>query len=187
MPAPLFYFFSLLTLIFGSLVVICRNPVASALSLVVSFVGLAALFISLDGYFIGTIQILVYAGAVMVLFLFIIMLLDIRAEADRKPNIPAVLGGITLAVIFLVQLGSVLGKNEMGNKTMADVPINYQAAASVQKLETIKADLQNNTLPDAKLVGQTLFSRYPFQIQLIGGLLLVGTVGVVLLSKREVN
>lgn len=187
MPAPLFYFFSLLMLIFGALVVICRNPVASALSLVVSFVGLAALFISLDAYFIGTIQILVYAGAVMVLFLFIIMLLDIRAEAGHKPNMLAVVGGIALAVIFLVQLGSVLSKNEMGNKTVADVPINYQTAAQVQKLDTIKADLQNSTLPDAKLVGQTLFNRYPFQIQLIGCLLLVGTVGVVLLSKREVN
>ena len=58
---------------------------ASALSLVVSFLGLAALFMSLNAYFIGIIQVLVYAGAVMVLFLFIIMLLDLRAE-ERSPN-----------------------------------------------------------------------------------------------------
>ena len=68
-------------LFFGGMVVLNRNPVASALSLVVSFLALAALYVSLDAYFIGVIQILVYAGAVMVLFLFIIMLLDLKAES----------------------------------------------------------------------------------------------------------
>ena len=65
------------------MVIICRNPVSSALSLVISFLGLAALFITLNAYFIGVIQILVYTGAVMVLFLFIIMLLDIKEENER--------------------------------------------------------------------------------------------------------
>lgn len=187
MPAFLFYFFAALTLVFGVLVVVSRNPVASALSLVVSFVGLAALFISLDAYFIGTIQILVYAGAVMVLFLFIIMLLDIKAEESSKINAPAVLGGLVLAIVFIVQLSLVLGEHELGKKTLADVPIQYEAAAQKEVVATIKTDLQNKSLPDAKLVGKALFSRYPFQIQLIGGLLLVGTIGVVILSKREVN
>ena len=74
----LFWTFALLTLIFGAAVVVNRNPVASALSLVVSFLGLAALFMSLDAFFVGIIQVLVYAGAVMVLFLFIIMLLNLQ-------------------------------------------------------------------------------------------------------------
>jgi len=82
----LFWIFALLMLVFGVAVVVNRNPVASALSLVVSFLGLAALFMSLDAYFIGIIQVLVYAGAVMVLFLFIIMLLDLRAEEGRRIN-----------------------------------------------------------------------------------------------------
>ena len=80
-------------LVFGAAVVINRNPVASALSLVVCFLGLAALFMSLDAFFIGIIQVLVYAGAVMVLFLFIIMLLDLRAEERRKMNVVAFVGG----------------------------------------------------------------------------------------------
>jgi len=67
-----------------------RNPIASALSLVICFMGLSALFMSLDAFFIGIIQVLVYAGAVMVLFLFIIMLLDLRAEQLRKINYVAV-------------------------------------------------------------------------------------------------
>ena len=82
----LFWIFAVLTVIFGAAVVLNRNPVASALSLVVSFLGLSALFMSLDAFFVGIIQVLVYAGAVMVLFLFIIMLLDIRAEERRRIN-----------------------------------------------------------------------------------------------------
>ena len=80
----LFWIFAVLTVIFGAAVVLNRNPVASALSLVVSFLGLSALFMSLDAFFVGIIQVLVYAGAVMVLFLFIVMLLDIRAENHRQ-------------------------------------------------------------------------------------------------------
>src|SRR5437763_4802839 len=98
MPAPLFWAFALLMLVFGAAVVINRNPVASALSLVVSFLGLAALFVSLDAYFIGVIQVLVYAGAVMVLFLFIIMLLDLRAEKIRRINWFASAGGLAVAL-----------------------------------------------------------------------------------------
>ena len=84
-------------LVFGAAVVINRNPVASALSLVVSFLGLAALFMSLDAYFLGIIQVLVYAGAVMVLFLFIIMLLNIRAEERRRINWVTSSAGIAVA------------------------------------------------------------------------------------------
>src|SRR5437867_5074100 len=100
----LFWLFASLTLIFGAAVVLNRNPVASALSLVVSFLGLAALFMSLDAFFVGIIQVLVYAGAVMVLFLFIIMLLDLRAEERRKINFVTFAGGIAVAIVFFGQL-----------------------------------------------------------------------------------
>src|SRR5437899_3272100 len=104
MPAFLFWIFALLMLIFGAAVVVNRNPVASALSLVVSFLGLAALFMSLDAYFIGIIQVLVYAGAVMVLFLFIIMLLDLRAEERRQISWLTSAGAIAVAFALLLQI-----------------------------------------------------------------------------------
>src|SRR4029078_12916753 len=126
MSAALFYIFASMTLLFGIGVVVCRNPVASALSLVMSFAGLAALFISLDAYFIGVIQILVYAGALMVLFLFIIMLLDIKVEEHRKVKPLALVGGVVLAIIFTVQLCAVLGDHPAGNKTLQDVPLQYE-------------------------------------------------------------
>lgn len=187
MPGPLFYLFSGIALVFGALVVVCRNPVASALSLVVSFVGLAALFIGLEASFLGIIQILVYAGAVMVLFLFIIMLLDIRAEEHRRVRAPAVVAGLALAIIFAGQLAIVLGHHEFGRQTAADAPLRLAQAARSEKLPTIKTDLEAGVLPDTKLVGRTLFQRYGFQIQLVGALLLAGTIGVVVLSKREVK
>src|SRR4051812_50092861 len=93
MFTPLFWFFAALTLGFALAVVVNRNPVASALCLVLSFLGLAALFVGLDAYLIGVLQVLVYAGAVMVLFLFIIMLLDLRAEKRRKFNLLGLAGG----------------------------------------------------------------------------------------------
>src|SRR5213596_401972 len=98
MPSFLFWLFAIVMLVFGAAVVINRNPIASALSLVVCFLGLSALFMSLDAFFIGIIQVLVYAGAVMVLFLFIIMLLDLRAEEGRRINWVTSVGGIAVAL-----------------------------------------------------------------------------------------
>src|SRR6201997_4666996 len=101
--SPFFFWIaSALMLVFGAAVIVNRNPVASALNLIVSFLGLAALFVSLDAYFIGVIQVLVYAGAVMVLFLFIIMLLDLRAEKLRRINWIALAGGSVVALAFLI-------------------------------------------------------------------------------------
>lgn len=190
MPGALFYLFAAITLGFGLLVVLARNPVTSALALASSFVGLAALFISLDAYFIGTIQILVYAGAVMVLFLFIIMLLDIKAEEGRKIIFTPIVGGVLLAVVLLLQVSSVVSSYHAGSRTVKDAPLKLAEAARLQGkdgLPTIVDDLKAGTLPDAKLMGFTLYDRYTFHLQVVGLLLLVGTVGVIVLSKREKN
>lgn len=186
MPSLLFYFFAAITLLFGAGVVLARNPVASAMSLVVSFVGLAALFISLDAYFIGTLQILVYAGAVMVLFLFIIMLLDIKAEALKKGNVMPVLGGVFLAVLFTFQVITVLDGFKAGDQPLPALNLPKAAeTAELAKMPSITNDLKTGSLPDAKLMGLTLFKQYPLHLQIVGLLLLAGTVGVVVLSKRD--
>ena len=190
MPQFLFYIFVAIMLGFAAAVVFLRNPVSSALSLVASFAGLAALYVSLNAYFVGTLQILVYAGAVMVLFLFIIMLMDIKAEARRKINKVAVVGGAALVLGLVVQLGGVTAVFTEGKTTMESRPIDYKAALAARdaaglKTATINNDLKSETLPDAKLVGETLFTRYNLHLQIVGVILLVGTVGVVVLSRRE--
>ena len=188
MPPLLFYLFALITLGFGFLVVTGRNPVTCALALAASFVGLAALFLSLDAYFIAVIQILVYAGAVMVLFLFIIMLLDIKTEEGKKLNLPAIVSGVLLAVLLTLQIIAVVGSTSLAQKSAQDTPLALaDAAGKIGRagLPTITNDLKAGELPDAKLIGFTLFDQYGFHLQVIGLLLLVGTIGVVVLSKRE--
>jgi NADH-quinone oxidoreductase subunit J len=161
----LFWIFALLTLVFGAAVVINRNPVASALSLVLSFLGLAALFMSLNAYFIGIIQVLVYAGAVMVLFLFIIMLLDLRAEEARQINWLASAGGVAVALILVCQIFSVIGHFTIAHKAFPPLP--------------------RSTIDDVRNIGATIFGNYNLSLQIIGVLVLVATIGVVILSKRE--
>ena len=165
MPPFLFWTFALMMLVFGAAVIISRNPVASALNLVVSFLGLAALFMSLDAYFIGIIQVLVYAGAVMVLFLFIIMLLDLRVEERFRINWLASVGGIGVALALLVQILFVIGHFNAARQTFPP--------------------LTRSTTDDVRNIGALLFSNYNMPLQIIGVLVLVATVGVVLLSKRE--
>ena len=154
-------------LFFGAMVVLNRNPVASALSLVVSFLALAALYVSLDAYFIGVIQILVYAGAVMVLFLFIIMLLDLKAESHRRVNFPAVCGGFVVIILFI--------------KVLSDVC--YGFAGGNAKFPPISQGPQG----DVWHVGMVLFQQYNVPLQVVGTLILVATIGIVILSKRELK
>jgi NADH-quinone oxidoreductase subunit J len=165
MSPILFWAFALLMLVFGVAVIVNRNPVASALSLVVSFLGLAALFMSLDAYFIGIIQVLVYAGAVMVLFLFIIMLLDLPAEARRQINWLASAGAIAVALALVLQIFYVVGHFKSAGQPFPP--------------------LARSTIDDVRNIGALLFSNYNLPFQIIGVLVLVATIGVVLLSRRE--
>ena len=163
MPPFLFWIFSLMMLGFAAAVVLNRNPIASALSLVLSFMGLAALFVSLDAFFIGTIQVLVYAGAVMVLFLFVIMLLDLKAEVRRKFS----RFGVATGVLGVTALGALL------------LLAVFRSGAA----HTASPHLQASTVT----LGKALFSDYLLPFEIVSLILLVGMVGVILLSKREIK
>src|SRR5437867_640240 len=109
----LFYLFAFLTLACGFLVIanpFSRNPVTSAMFLVLTIASLAGLFVLLHAFFLAAVQVLVYAGAVMVLFLFVIMLLDLKAEERRKINKFGVGAGLVsvgaILSILLASLGS---------------------------------------------------------------------------------
>jgi NADH-quinone oxidoreductase subunit J len=154
-------------LLFGGIVVLSRSPVASALSLVVSLLALAALFVSLDAFFIGVIEVLVYAGAVMVLFLFIIMLLDLKAEQRRRINVSTLCGGLIVLVLFLIVISRV----------------SYGFGNGNARFPSLTPDANS----DAWHVGMTLFTQYNLPLQVVGVLILVASVGVVILSKRELK
>src|SRR6266404_5547879 len=167
MAPPLFWTFSAIMLLFGLMVIISRNLVTSALSLVVCFLGLAALYVSLDAFFIGVIQVLVYAGAVIVLFLFVIMLLDLKAEERRKVRSfggKVLLVGGPVCVLALVALFLA---------SLANSPLHMEAAPT----------LEGATIP----LGKLLFTEYSLPFEIVSVLLLVAMVGVVLLSKKDLK
>ena len=166
MQETLFYIFAFLTLIFGFLVIanpISRSPVTSAMFLVLAIISLAGLFVLLHAYFLAAVQVLVYAGAVMVLFLFVIMLLDLRAEERRRIKILAAIGGISAAgAILLIFLHNLL-----------TAPLGTVDSPS----------LEGGTLA----LGKLLFTQYVLPFEIVSLLLLVAMVGVVLLSKKDLK
>ncbi len=194
MPTLVFYAFSLLAVVGAILLVCFRNPVSSALSMVLSFVGLAALFIGLNAYFVGIVQILVYAGAIMVLFVFIIMLLDLNNEEKSHFRNSTIIAGVLLPLLLAAQIFGIIQKGPEDNEFQA---INKETLA--KSAEAFKREGENieqsaiyrnlthpksPKLPDTNLIGDTIFKAYNFPLQIVGVLLLVATVGVVVLSKR---
>ena len=160
----LFWGFSIAMLVCGLFVIASRNPVASALFLVMLFVFLAGLFVLLEAFFIAAIQVLVYAGAIMVLFLFVIMLLDIKASERRKFRALAVFGGIAVAAAFVWEMAIVITR-----------PVKPLAAGGDQ----LGGGLEQIVKP--------LFTNYLLPFEVTALLLLVAMIGVVLLSKRELK
>jgi len=190
MPSYLFWLFSTVMLVGGAAVIAFRNPVASALSVVTCFVGLAGLFVGLSAFFVGVIQILVYTGAVMVLFIFIIMLLDLKGEVRRTNPIAPILAGFGLVIAFVVQLACVLSRSPDVSAPALDKTTLAEASGALVDSGTIAASgkiataLNAGSLPDVHLIGRALFTDYNLPLQILGVILLVATVGAVTLSKK---
>ncbi len=182
MPFPLFLVFSIMAVAGAISLILMRNPVSSAMSMVVSFVGMAALFIGMNAYFVGIIQILVYTGAIMVLFLFIIMLLDLKVEEKVKSRPLAIAGAFIIPAMLVMQLVAILQDTPEGTRSelaLEDSAFLYETGT------VIHTKLSEGKLPDVNLIGQKIFTEYNFPLQVMGVLLLVATVGCVVLSKKE--
>jgi NADH-quinone oxidoreductase subunit J len=163
----LFYVFAALTLLCGFLVVLnpfSRNPVTSAMFLVLTIVSLAGLFVLLEAFFLAAVQVLVYAGAVMVLFLFVIMVLDLRAEERRRLKRFAVGTGVVAAATIATTAIVTVLRSQPGLSPSG--PVTEGATGPL---------------------GELLFRQYLLPFELVGILLVVAMVGVVLLSKKEVK
>ncbi len=176
----------------GICVVSLKNPVASAMGMIGSFIGIAALLIGLNAYFVGTLQVLVYAGAIMVLFIFIIMLLDLKKEENKTTSYSIIVAGIFVPLIFVLIMLPVLGSVENDFKkldlkaaeaSLPDSISKYDKEAGTEESQ-IRTSLKVGSLPDVNLIGQSLFTDYNFPLQVVGVLLLVSTVGCVALSKK---
>jgi NADH-quinone oxidoreductase subunit J len=169
MPATadlFFYLFAFMTLFCGVMVVanpFSRNPVTSAIFLVLTILSMSGLFILLHAFFLAAVQVIVYAGAVIVLFLFVLMLLDLKEEERRK--IKVVSAGIgTLAVLAIAGL---FVKSILGHDVSA-LPVPA-VEGSVSAL------------------GQNLFKNFLLPFEIVSVLLLVAMIGVILLSKKDLK
>lgn len=161
-----FYLFAALTAGSALAVVLTKNTVASALSLLVSLVGVAALFILLDAFLLAALMVFVYAGAVVALFLFIVMLLDSHG-GDRKPFKKTTLVAGSFAFVLLV-----LGLATLAQKGGLKTP----AADTSATLVPVGASL--------RAYGEQLFTTYLLPVQIVGFLLLIAMLGVIVLSKK---
>ena len=159
----MFWFFSVALVLSALMVILHPNAVASALYLVLVFVFTAGLYILLQAFFLAVIQILVYAGAIMVLFLFVLMLLDLR-EPSRwwRGNWAALVAGPLLGLALGGGVWSVL------RRTSWPVPAPEQL---------FRGDLAGVVTP--------VFSRFLIPVEIAGVVLLVATIGVVVLTRGE--
>ncbi len=161
-----FYLFAAGTLAGALGVVGLRNPVNGALSLVTSFFCLAGIYILLNAHFMAVLQIMVYAGAIMVLFLFVLMLLNLGDDEIGK------------ARISLTQL--------MGVGTAAGVAVVLMGAFSAARNGTVQASSAlESGFGSIETVGRVLLSRYVLPFELVAVLLLAGIVGSVVVAKRR--
>ena len=167
LPDVLFYVFAGLTLLCGLLVVVnpfSRNPVTSAMFLVLTIVSMAGLFVLLHAFFLAAVQVLVYAGAVMVLFLFVIMLLNVKEEEARMlKKVSLGLGIVAVGSVLAIIVRSVLSGTQ----------------ASAGALPTWEGE--------TAVLGRALFERFLLPFEVLSLLLLVAMVGVIILSKKELQ
>jgi len=165
----LFFFFivALVAIVSSILVVTCRNPINSALSLVMAFFCLATFYVMLDAPFMAAIQVIVYAGAIMVLIVFVIMLLNLRTETGSRYRhavaIGSIIGALTLfeIVYFLLRSGF----------TGARGGLNKEIIEQVGHTE---------------LIGRSMFTDFLLPFEITSILLLVAIIGAVVLAKRKI-
>jgi NADH-quinone oxidoreductase subunit J len=172
----IFAFFFLATVIALSalLVVAFRNPVYSVISLLVMFFHIAALFVSLHAEFLAAVQIIVYAGAILVLYLFVVMLLNLKHDDSyqRQVWIGVGIGGVALAeIIYLVVTA--------GSGTTPSLGGGATLGGAAEVASTIP---QGNT----ETIGRLLYTKYLFPFEVASLILLVAMIGAILLAKKGI-
>ena len=167
MELLMFYVFSGVAILAASLMIFCWNPIAAVLNMIVVMFCLAGLFVLLNAHFIAAIQVLVYAGAIMVLFMFIVMLLNLREEGpdgkNGKRNMIMNSVGMGLAAGGFLKL--YFNLKTSGLDGAANIPENFGTTA---------------------MVAESLFTEYLLPFEIASVLLLVSIIGAVILAKNRV-
>ncbi len=162
-----FYLFATLTIVSALLVIFARNPVHSVLWLIVAFFNAAGLFLLLGAEFIAMLLVIVYVGAVAVLFLFIVMMLDVDFAALRSgftKNLPF---GLLLALVLLAEMVIAVSAWKAGPVTRGVAPV------------------AENVQPNIVALGELMYTRFLMPFELAGLILLVAMIGAIVLTHRS--
>jgi NADH-quinone oxidoreductase subunit J len=161
--AALFYLFSAVAVASAALVIRSRSAIHSAIWLVVSFLSIAGLYVLLQAEFVAVVQVLVYAGGIMVLFLFVIMLVDLRDAAPMRPRLPAAAS----ALIGVLAIGAILAMVARGRMQPPTPGVSTLRAGG-----------------NLQAVGEAMFRDYLLPFEIASVLLLVAMIGAILLARQ---
>ena len=167
METLFFLIITLIAIVSALLVITCKNPINSALALIMTFFCLATYYVMLDAPFMAAVQVMVYAGAIMVLMVFTIMLLNVRVDATKSHSHKIVFGSI-LGLFSLINIVFVVIRSRAALPTG---PLNG---------EMIKK------LGHTELVGKEIFTNFLLPFEVTSILLLVAIVGAVILAKKKI-
>ncbi len=158
-----FVLVSLLAIISSVLMITCKNTMHSALFMILAFIASAILYLLLGCQFIAMLQVIVYAGAVMMLIIFVIMMLDLKKEEQLRMKVTKTkVAGVIISLLFMLMLIFVMGFNSVKGK------MGHLAS-----------------IGDAHTIGSLLFTRFLLPFEVTSILLLAAMVGAVMLSKRK--
>ena len=164
-----FYVFSLVAVLSALMVISARNPVHSVLFLILSFVNASGLFVLLGAEFLAMILVVVYVGAVAVLFLFVVMMLDINFVKLREGFLQYLPFGALLGVVLIIELGILFLTKSFSENSLT---------------KFVELPLMNE-IENTKLIGQVLYTNYFYLFQISGLILLVAMVGSITLTLRD--
>ena len=162
-----FYLFATLVIASGVMTIASRNPVHSVLWLILAFFNAAGLFLLIGAEFLAFLLVIVYVGAVAVLFLFVVMMLDVDFAELRAGFANYLFPGLILAVVLLAEMITALIARNAGGLALTDQPVPANAPSNIVAL------------------GQLLYSRYLFIFEAAGIVLLVAMIGAIVLTHRK--
>ncbi len=168
LTAVFFYLFATLALASGAMVIVAKNPVHAVLFLILTFFNAAGLFILLGAEFIAMLLIIVYVGAVAVLFLFVVMMLDVDFAGLRQGMLQYAPIGVVVGIILLLELLLVAG--------------SFVIAPEVASTAVVPID---TAVDNTRALGQVLYTRYAYLFQGAGAVLLVAMIGAIVLTLRH--
>jgi NADH-quinone oxidoreductase subunit J len=168
MEAYIFYVMAAVAVVAGVYLIFEKNPVYSALYLILTLVSIAVLYLLLAAQFIAAVQIIVYAGAIMVLFLFVIMLLNVNAKEEEKDALPfQKIPAIVMGILLLSAIGIILkSKITLGKK--GEYTSDYITSVG-----------------NTELIGNLLFTKYLLPFEIVSVLLFAAAIGAIMLAKRK--